>query len=120
MIVLVPCIKCGKDTARFTYEENRVYKVSCECGHSYEFNHCSFDDALKYHHKMVILHREIDRNEQLQVERDKAIEDLKEINSCLVCINYDGTSSFICEKFKTNKEPHFCIKWQWRGLEVQE
>lgn len=67
-IVSVTCFKCWGDTALLTYEENRIYKVSCPCGCSYTFEHSSMRAAEEYHCKMIELYAEIDKNSKLREE----------------------------------------------------
>lgn len=68
MIEKITCFKCWNHTATLTYEENRIYKVSCSCGCSYEFEHSSMKAAHEYHNKMLELYGEIDRNAKLKTE----------------------------------------------------
>lgn len=70
----LPCIKCFNDTAFITYEENRIYKVACKCGHEYSFEHSSMKCAIDYHYKMWELYSEIDKNKALS-NKLKAYED---------------------------------------------
>jgi len=62
------CFKCHGDSATLTYEENRIYKVSCQCGCEYTFEHSSQSAAHEYHNKMVELYAEIDGNATLKAE----------------------------------------------------
>lgn len=80
------CFKCYNNTATLTYEENRIYKVSCPCGCEYEFEHSSMKCAEEYHYKMLELYGEIDRAKHLQQENEQlkkllqlAMEDMKNI-----------------------------------------
>lgn len=82
------CFKCHGDTVTLTYEENRIYKVSCPCGCSYEFEHSSMKYAEEYHYKMLELYGEIDRADRLKQENTRlrellwlAVEDMKDMAS---------------------------------------
>lgn len=41
------CRKCGKETAILTYEENRLYMISCECGYTSKFIRDSEAEAVQ-------------------------------------------------------------------------
>lgn len=86
-VELVTCFKCWADTAQLTYEENRLYKVSCSCGYEYTFNHCSLNDALLYHCKMLELYEEIDKNEAANTKIAELQEKYDRLN------DFDNTQS---------------------------
>lgn len=77
MIEKLTCFKCWNHDAVLTYEENRIYKVSCQCGCSYDFEHSSMAAAHQYHHKMLELYGEIDKNEKLRLEYDRLTVELE-------------------------------------------
>lgn len=120
------CFKCWQDKAKLTYEENRLYKVSCECGCSYEFEHSSFKQAELYHYNMLELYGEIDtskrlkaENAQLKAKLDKAIEDMNAVlelaERCVEPCEY-------CDSYKKCHIQHRCEtenygRFKWRGLE---
>lgn len=79
MINFMTCFKCWSGTATLTYEESRIYKVSCKCGCEYTFEHCSMKAAQEYHNKMLELHGEIDRNAKLKAENERLKESEKEL-----------------------------------------
>lgn len=103
------CFNCHSDIAKITYEENRVYKVSCICGCEYTFNHCSMYDAIQYHYKMVELYGEIDRNKVLQAELAKYRE--AETDGRLVvlpCKTYQRVYK-ICDKWAKHYGCYGCL-----------
>lgn len=133
MINGLTCFKCWQSTAILTYEENKIYKVSCECGCSYDFEHSSMKCAVDYHNKMLELYGEIDKNlflkaeiqsmkselERVRAERNALEELLKmSVGACEHCKfsdddgNSNGASDF-CNSCTENENPN----WQWCGLE---
>lgn len=116
--MIVDCFRCGRDSAVLTYEENRMYKVSCPCGCKYTFEHSSMRAASEYHCKMIELHAEIDKNsrlreqiKQISAERDAAISDMQlseaKQSFCPICKHkYGSTGCPISNKG---------CEFQWRG-----
>lgn len=105
------CFKCWNQTATLTYEENRIYKVSCQCGHIYEFEHSSWKCAEEYHNLMLELYTLKAENEQLKNIRDILLQDISP--DCDLCVY---------QKIDTNQEPCLnCrdyVNFKYAGLEA--
>lgn len=121
------CFKCHENTAILTYEENRIYQVSCPCGCEYTFEHSSMKWAEEYHLKMLELYGEIDRADRLKRENDQ-LRELVQLAAgdiprrCHTCLNFGLNSSN--EKFcplMGRVNPQYggtdawdkCV-WQWQ------
>lgn len=96
---ILTCFKCWKNTAVLTYEENRIYKVSCSCGCEYDFEHSSYTCAEMYHYKMLELYAEIDKNDKLKNKFNALMKDFKD---------YAFIDGVPCETCKHNSKGSHC------------